>query len=160
MEPIPYHDFIKHITVEELNKKIKELKTELRVLKRFYFIKYLYQNNTVKDSCDFVGVCEATGYNWLKLWNKKGLDGLYPHFAGGKPSKITDKQKEELKTELMKKNSWTTKEVIILVFEMFNVKYSAVQMIRILKSFGMYHGKPYLKDYRRPKNAEEILKKD
>jgi len=46
-----------------------------------------------------------------------------------------------------------------LVKEKYGVEYSQKQIGVILHSFNMYHSKPYTLDYRRPENAEEILKK-
>ena len=60
---------------------------------------------------------------------------------------------------LKEKDSWTTKEVQKLIEEEFGVGYSSWQIKRILKSFGMRYAKPYQKDYRKPDNAEDTLKK-
>ncbi|MGB4365654.1 MAG: IS630 family transposase, partial [Candidatus Methanoculleus thermohydrogenotrophicum] len=38
----------------------------------------------------------------------------------------------------------------------FGVSYSLDQVRRILKSFGMFFGKPYPRDYRRPRDAEQV----
>ncbi len=46
-----------------------------------------------------------------------------------------------------------------LIKEKFGVEYSLRHVSRILRSFGMKYAKPYQKDYRRPENAEEELKK-
>ena len=76
-----------------------------------YFIRYLYRGMRVEEAAELVGVTKATGYAWLKRWNSKGYEGLIPEFGGGRPSKLTKDQKEELREMLKKKNSWTTKEV-------------------------------------------------
>jgi len=60
---------------------------------------------------------------------------------------------------LKKKDNWTLLEVRLLIKEKFGVEYSENQMRRILKSFGMKHAKPYPRDYPRPDDAEELLKK-
>jgi len=60
---------------------------------------------------------------------------------------------------MLKERTWTTKEVQELIKEKFGVIYSSWQVRRILKSFGMKYAKPFQKDYRRPENAEELLKK-
>ncbi len=60
---------------------------------------------------------------------------------------------------LEKKDHWTTREALELIKEKYGVEYSQKQVGVILHSFNMYHSKPYTLDYRRPKNAEEILKK-
>jgi len=53
----------------------------------------------------------------------------------------------------------STKEVQELIFNEFKVEYTIKQIRIILKNMGMRCAKPFPHDYRRPKNAEEILKK-
>ena len=149
----------KHLPAEELDNRIKKLEKDTRVLKRLYFIGHLYRGMGVEEAADLVGITKATGYAWLKKWNSHGYEGLIPEFGGGRPSKLTEDQKEELKEMLKKKDSWTTKEVQELIKENFGVSYSPWQVRRILKSFDMKYAKPYQKDYRKPENAEETLKK-
>ena len=76
-----------------------------------------------------------------------------------KKSKLTDNQIKELRILLDRKDYWTTREVLELLKEKYGVEYSQKQIGVILHSFHMYHPKPYTLDYRRPENAEEILKK-
>jgi len=114
-------------------------KTEknVRVLKRLYFIRYLYKGMSVEEAAQLVGVTKATGYSWLKRWNDKGYEGLIPNFGGGRPPKITREQKEELREMLAEKDAWTTREVQELVRKKFGVTYSSWQVRRILRSLGM-----------------------
>ncbi|ADL57733.1 transposase [Methanothermobacter marburgensis str. Marburg] len=153
------YEVIKHLSAEELDKRIKKLEKDTRVLQRLYFIRHLYRGMSVEEAADLAGTTKATGYAWLKRWNSKGYEGLIPEFGGGRPSKLTEDEKEELKEMLKRKDSWTTKEVQDLIEDKFGVNYSSWQVRRILKSFGMKYAKPYQKDYRRPENAEETLKK-
>jgi len=148
-----------HSSLKELDEMIKKLEIDFRVLKRLYFIRFQYKGMSVEESADFVGVTKATGYNWLKLWNKGGYKALIPNFAGGKPPKLSENEFRELKN-LLKNGQFTTKEVHGLIKEKFGVDYSLSQIRRILKSMGMKYGKPYTKDYRRPENADQILKKN
>jgi Transposase and inactivated derivatives len=148
----------KDVTMDELDKRIRSLEKNVRVLKRLYFVKYRYQGYTVKNASEMVDVTEAIGYEWQRRWNEDGYDGLIPRFGGGRPSKLTSEQKEELKKELKGKN-WTTEEVREFIFLKFEVEYTLKQIRVILKKFGMNHAKPYPHDYRKPKNAEDILKK-
>ena len=73
-----------------------------------------------------VGVTKAAGYSWLERWNSSGYEGLIPEFGGGRHSKLTEDQKEELR-EIKERDSWTTKEVQELIEEEFGVKYSSWQ---------------------------------
>ena len=152
------YEVVKHMSAEELDKRIKKEK-DTRVLKRLYFIRYLYRGMSVEESADLVGVTKATGYTWLKRWNSKGYEGLKPNHGGGRPPKLTEEQKEELKEILKEKDSWTTKEVQELIEAEFGVIYSSSQLRRILKSFGMRYARPYQKDYRMQDNAEDTFKK-
>lgn len=149
----------KHLTAEELDHKIRGLKQEVKVLKKLLFIKSLYQGESVEKSANMVGVTKATGYNWLKEWNKEGYQGLKPRPKSGRPSRLSDEDKEELKALLTEKDAWSTREVINLVNKHFGVEYSTWQMKRIMKKMGMRYAKPLQKDYRRPDDAEETLKK-
>ena len=149
----------RHMPLEELKAWIKGKEKEIRVLKRLYFIRYLYDGDSVENASKKIGVVKAVGYEWLRRWNKRGYEGLIPNFGGGRPSKLTESQKDDLVEMLKKKDNWTLPEVRLLIKEKFGVEYSENQVRRILKSFGMKHAKPYPHDYRRPDNAEELLKK-
>jgi len=127
------YEVVKHLPSEELDRRIKKLEKNTRVLKRLYFIRYLYRGISVEGAADLVGVTKATGYEWLKRWNSKGYEGLIPELGGGRPAKLTKEQKEELK-EMLKERVWTTKEVQELIEEEFGVSYSSWQVRRILKS--------------------------
>ena len=150
---------VKHLTLDELNKKIKKEEKSVRVLERLYFIRYIYKDHTIKEACENVDISEPTGYNWLDSWNKRGYDGLMPNFSGGPKPKLDESEREELKQMLAEKDSWTLREVLKLIKEKFNVEYSEMQVWRILKSWNMHHAKPYILDKRRPDDAEAILKK-
>ena len=151
------YEVVKCISAEELDNMIRKLERNVRVLKRLYFIRYLYKGLSVEESAELVGITKATGYSWLRRWNTSGYEGIIPEFGGGRPSKLTEAQKGELKRMLSERGSWTTKEVQKLIEKNFGVSYSPWQIRRILKSFGMKYGKPYQKDYRRPDDAEDTL---
>jgi putative transposase len=60
---------------------------------------------------------------------------------------------------LKKRDNWTTKEIRNLICQRFEVEYSLKQVRIILRNRGLKFRKPYPKDYRRPPDAEEQLKK-
>jgi putative transposase len=149
----------RHITAEELQKRIKSLEKDVKVVQRLYFIKYRYEGVTVEEAANRVGISKPVAYIWQDRWNKEGYEGLKPKFAGGKPSKLSDDQKEQLKKILNKRDDWTTDEIKKLISDEFMVEYSLKQIRIILKKFGMKLAKPFPHDYRRPDDAEDILKK-
>jgi len=59
-----------HSSLKEIDKMIKKLEIDVRVLERLYFIRFQYKGMRVQEASDYVGVTKATGYNWLKLWNE------------------------------------------------------------------------------------------
>jgi putative transposase len=148
------------MTVEELDKRIKTLELNTRVLKRLYFIRHRYNGKSVEDACDLVGVKKPVGYIWQDRWNEEGYKGLIPRFAGGRPSKLSKEQKDRLLQLIGQKDNWTSEEVRNLIHKELNVEYTLKQIRIILKSYGMRCAKPYVRDYRRPPDAEDILKKD
>lgn len=152
-------EIVKHITLDELNIKIKKEEKSVRILERLYFIRHIYKGLAIKDACEYVNISEPTGYNWLDLWNKGGYNTLIPNFSGGPKPKLANSERDELKKLLLEKDAWTLREVRQLITEKFNVEYSDMQVWRILKSWNMHHAKPYVLDKRRPEDAEEILKK-
>ena len=146
-------------SLDELNKRIKILEKDTKILKRLYFIKHRYGGASVEVSAQRVGITKSVGYIWQRRWNKKGYKGLIPRYAGGRPAKLTDQQKEQLNDHL-KKDNWTTNEVREYIHRAFGVDYTLKQIRIILKKFGMNYAKPYAHDYRRPRDAEEQLKKN
>jgi len=149
----------RHMNVQDLTKQIKRLEKDTMVLQRLFFIKHRYDGKSVEEAAKLIGASKNTGYLWQERWNELGYEGLIPQFAGGRPSNLTNKQKENLLSTLEKKDNWTTKDVQNLISKKFGVDYSMKQVRIILKGFGMNYAKPYQHDYRQPKNAKDILKK-
>ena len=145
--------------VEELNRRIKTVEKDVKILKRLYFIKFRYEGDSVEKASEKVGITKRIGYIWQDRWNDTGYNGIIPRYAGGRPSKLSQQQKNELEQLLKQKECWTTKDVKNLILGKFNIEYTLKQIYIILRDMGMNFGKPYPHDYRRPSNAEEILKK-
>jgi len=149
----------KHMSQEELQTRIKTLETNTKILQRLYFIKHRYDGVSVEEASRLVGVAKPVGYTWQKRWNESGYGGLIPRYAGGRPSKLSDQQKEQFLLLLKDKDSWTTDEIRLLILNEFGVEYTLKQVRIIAKKFGMKYAKPFTLDYRKPPNADQILKK-
>jgi len=87
----------------------------------------------VPEASEKIGITKQAGYIWIKRWNEDGYEDLKPRFAGGRPSKLTDQEKSDLKELLKKRDDCTTKEAIKLIKKEFNVEYSLKKVIIILK---------------------------
>ncbi len=147
------------ISAEELDRRIKTLEKDTRVLKRLYFIRYRYDGDSVESASEKVGVYKMVGYQWQNRWNDSGYDGLIPRFAGGKPPKLTQEKMDRLRDILKDRNDWTTEDVQTLIEKRFGILFSMKHVRTILRKLGMKYAKPYQHDWRRPGNAEENLKK-
>lgn len=147
------------MSIEELDQRIKKLEKDVKVLNRLHFIKNRYNDDSVEVAASKSGVTKRVGYIWQERWNEEGYEGLIPKYGGGRPSKLTDQDKNELKELLKERDDWTTKEVRNLIQDKFGVEYSLKQVGIILRSLGLKLGKPYPQDYRRPADAEEQFKK-
>jgi putative transposase len=145
--------------VEELNRRIKNIEKDAKILKRLYFIKFRYDGDSVERAAEKVGITKRIGYIWQERWNEKGYNGIIPRYAGGRPSKLSQEQKNDLEQLLKQKETWTTKEVRDQILEKFNIEYTLKQIYIILRDMGMNFAKPYPHDYRRPSDAKDILKK-
>lgn len=148
----------KGLSKEELLKMIKTEK-DPKILRRLYFIKFRYEGDSIQEAANKIGITKRVGYIWQDRWNEGGYQGLIPRYAGGRPSKLTDQQKVELEQILRQKDCWTSREVRDLIIKEFGVTYTIKQVLEIAKKMGMKFAKPYQHDYRRPIDAEDILKK-
>jgi len=149
----------RHLSLEDLDQRIRCLEKDTRVLKRLYFVKFRYQGDSVDKASEKVGITRMVGYHWQKRWNSLGYEGLIPRFAGGRPSKLTPEQKDHLLELLWEREHWTTEEVRDLIRGEFGIEYTLKQIRIILKKLGMRYAKPFPRDHRRPADAEDSLKK-
>ena len=147
------------MTVDELESRIKTLEKDTKILKRLYFVKYRYEGTGVEESAQRIGITRNEGYIWQRRWNENGYDGIIPHYAGGRPMKLSPEEFAQLKDLLDQKSTWTTDDVRSLIHEKFEVEYTLKQIRIILKKLKMKYGKPFTQDYRRPEDAESLLKK-
>ncbi len=122
----------KKISLSDLEKTIKGKEKELRVLKRLYFIRFLYQGYVIEEASEKLGITMPTAYEWLKRWNKSGYDGLIPNFNGGPKPKLSEEETEILKNLLKHKDDWKLKEVRKLIKEQFGVEHSEMHVWRIM----------------------------
>jgi putative transposase len=128
----------RHMSQQELLKRIKILENDIKVLKRLYFIKYRYSGSTVEQASKLVGISKPVAYIWQSRWNKEGYEGLIPRYAGGRPSKLNQNQKEKLRQLLRKSPIWTMKEVRMLIKKEFGVEYTPKQTRIIFNNAGAW----------------------
>jgi putative transposase len=142
---------------EKLRQALDEEK-EPEVRWKLSFISLVAGGMKLETAIAHFGIGIATGYKWIRRWNNEGVEGLKRRKIPGRPPKLSIEELDELKRILKAKPYWSVKEVMRLVKELFGVSYSDEQIRRILvENLGMNYAKPFVRDYRRPKDAEDIL---
>lgn len=147
-------------SVEEIQNRIKRLEKDVKVLNKLYFINDIYHGISITQSCEKIGITRVTGYNWINQWNKGGFNSLKRKNGSGAQSKLSDEEKIELEKIIIENEIHSSKKVLNLIKEHFNVEYSIRQVERILKDLKFGYGKPYAIYSKMPENAEELLEKN
>jgi len=149
---------VRHLRRDELDGFLKDC-SDPKLARRLLFISHLYDGDSVAVAGAKVRMVKNSSYIWARRWNAEGVRGLLTLPRSGRPSKLTGEQKEELKELLDLRDDWTTREVRDLIGEDFDVEITENGVYRMLRSWKMKLGKPYEEDYRRPDDADGILKK-
>ena len=62
--------------------------------------------------------------DWLKRYDKEGVDGLKDRTKSGRPSELTEEISYQIKKELQEsKQGWTTKQAEELIIKKSGIKY-------------------------------------
>jgi len=145
--------------VKYLERLVKNEKDPL-VKDRLRGILLLKKNYNRIEVAKILGVTDRTLYNWKYRYAEKGYEGLQSKPIPGRSTFLDDEDMAKLKALLKKRQYWTAKEAQTLINEEFGRMFVLRQVHRILRKLGMHCGKPYVEDYRRSPDAEEILKKN
>lgn len=142
-----------------LEDRLKKEKNS-KVRDRLRMIILLKEGYKQKEVAKIMRTTERTVYTWKNRYEEEGIKGLKTREKPGRKRKLSDEDMERLKKLLKQKEYWTTRGVRNLIKIEFGIEYTLRHVARILRKLGMKYQKPYVNDYRRPKDAEKILKKD
>jgi putative transposase len=149
-------NLVRHMSKQELEAKYKQEKNP-RVKERLLAILLLYQGKKVSELPSIIKRSRTSIEDWIKRWNNQGYQGLIPHFTGGPKPKISDWDKviDEIENKGM-----TLRDVVVYIKNSRGVTYSYKTVWYILrKKKKVKYGKPYIKNIKRPDDAEDTLKK-
>ena len=153
---------VKHVPLEELNEIPKNAERDAvrasRIQQWILFVRMRYLGHTVPEAARASGMSLQAGYNLQERWNSGGPEALEPRFGGGRSSRLTEEQKDEI-VEILRICPMETSDVRLYIMEEYGIEYSIKQVHVILSKKGLHHAKPYPKDHRRPDDAEGVLKK-
>jgi transposase len=149
----------KHISNGELEGLYKNEK-DARVKERLLAISLLYDKKNIYEIAEVLKRSERTIKDWLSRWNKGGYEGLIPSKGGGADPKMPLSEWDNILKEIEGKGM-TIKDIVAYVKSNRDVDYSYKTVWRILRvKKKVKYGKPYIRNEKRPKNAEAILKKE
>ena len=75
--------------------------------------------------------------DWLKRYDKEGLEGLKDRTKAGRPPEISEQTSYQIKKELKESSQgWTTKQVEELIIKKSGIKYHYTHIYRILRKWG------------------------
>ncbi len=159
-------NFLPDYSLEDLMnlyQKEKNAKAKLRLLsailrKEGKSLDYISQS---------IQIPKTTVHDWLSRLEGNGLNGLVDIKQPGRPSWLSDEQKEELKKVLSRGpeeqdipfKMWTTSLVQYLIYKMFNVEYKPRNVRKLVKKLGFTLKVPRSRNKKASTKAQEEFKK-
>jgi putative transposase len=159
-----------HMRKEDLEKQMNDT-DDKRSYEHLLAIKLAYDGKTQKEIASALSRSLTTIYHWLNDWNENGLYGIFPNFGGGRPPHLNTKEMDELYKVITKQKPcdlmdtdhvfWDVELVRKYANTKYDVNYTYSGMWKIVRQkFELNYITPFSKDYRKPDDAVEILKKD
>lgn len=136
-------------------KKIKKQKLTPCTVRSIIRIKALtayYKGSKLDAVVKCYDISERSLKEWIKKFEKYGLEGLNDEERSGRPTKLPEEKLEELKEIITKQNQriWVARHVYTLLITTFGVMYSVKYIPQLLGKIGLsYH-----------KAIHDLIKKD
>lgn len=143
---------------DELNEELKNSEYSRREYQRLVAMKLISIGLPHKVIAEILMISYETVYRWAKACSEKGIKGLMPNFNGGRPSRLTIKQKLEFGNMLyLSDDILSMTEARQLLIDEFDEKYTLSQVSNIIADLGFEYSAPRPKFMEAPENKEEIL---
>lgn len=110
------------LSLDEINSLLNDEKN-MNVFKKLLYFKFKEMEFSKSESCRLAGFPESTQYYLENLWAEGGYDALVPHYGGGRNSKLSNEQMDDLKLKLGSKDSWLVDDVKNLIEEEYDIYY-------------------------------------
>ncbi len=97
----------------------------------------VYQGKVAAPMARDLHRSKAWACEWLKRYDKEGIDGLKTRQKSGRPSELSQEISYQIKKELKESRyGWTTKQVEELIIKKSGIKYHHIHIYRILRKWG------------------------
>ena len=144
----------RHLSEDDLDGRLRDAE-DPEMVRRLGFIKNLYQGDTLGDAAHREGKSQPTGARWAAQWNDGGVDELAPDHGGGRPSKLTASERQQLRQLLAADKPGATRPVHDLIEERFDVTYHPNYIYELLRSLDVRSAEPRPQRPERPDNDGE-----
>ena len=121
--------------LKEIDRLLDKYKYFYNMYRRLLVIKNVKDGMSRGDDANVVNVHRKTAENWVKLYNKNGLDGLEPDYSNcGLDCRLSDYQLEELRNLIVQSpGKYNVESIRLLIIKKYNVEYSYKQVWYILR---------------------------
>jgi len=119
---------------EKIYRYEQDAKTKERML---LILMVVYQGKISADVARDLHRSKAWASDWLKRYDREGMEGLKDRTKSGRPSKLSEETSYQIKQELKQSNhGWTTRQVEELIIKKSGIKYHSIHIYRILRKWG------------------------
>ena len=146
----------KLMSKKQLNKKIRKLEEDTKVLYKLHFIRHLYNNKTIQEAAELEDISISTAYDWLNRWNENGIEGLRTKPRSGRPGSLSEKDKEILDVLFFETEFLTTEKAHAIIKETFHLDFTFKHVRTILHELGYFYSQPYTK-YKESREEDRLL---
>ena len=149
--------------LKKLYQKEKNAKAKLRLLAAIL----RKEGMSLDFISEYIQIPKTTVHDWLSRLESKGLDGLVDIKQPGRPSWLSEEEKEELKKVLSRSPEeqgipfkiWTTSLVQYVINKLFGVTYKPRNVRKLMKKLGFVLKVPRHRNKKANTKAQEEFKK-
>lgn len=140
--------------IHELKAAMRDARTaqDPRMFERVQAVKLVLEGESRKETGRIIGRCEHTVGKYVSAYKENGLDGLRPGTSSGRPPKLTEAQRQELKEIVAYKipadvgfparANWTLNLVVQLIEKKWGESYTLKGASQLLDALGLSYTRP------------------
>lgn len=154
-----------HLSIRVFESRYKKEK-DARAKTRLHMLLLRRQKYSQQEIAAIIPVTQGTVSNVCRRFLKGGFDSVYDKPRSGKPARLSTQQKLALRERVAReytdgtlRRGWQTKDVISLLRDEFNVRYTQRHVERLLNYMGMSWKVPRPEHKNRDENAVRAFKK-
>lgn len=123
-------------------KRIVSSSDDSKFLRKVTIVNLMLGGMSAKDLTDFCGETDRTLSSWVKAVDERGFEALRPIKQPGRPHKLSDFQREEIKAAVASDpkdygyNVWDGPTLSNYIESKYNISYGVRQSQRLLHALG------------------------